>query len=214
MTAQTRTYGGATAEQRSARRRADLIDATLDVIAAEGVGGLGVKAVCTAAGLNNRYFYEQFADCDEALMALFDDLTLRGISTFHEAIANTAAEAEPRLRACVAAAFDFVTVDPRRARFLIESQATEQLRTKRQQLVRAVAELMLTGRPLLGPEAPSEEDSRLIGLSVVSGGLELMVMWLREDLTIDREQLIDFITAHILSATRVVLPQRAGPASS
>jgi hypothetical protein len=28
-------------------------------------------------------------------------------------------------------------------------------------------------------------------------------MWLRGDLNIDRERLIDFMTAHILSATRV-----------
>jgi hypothetical protein len=62
---------------------------------------------------------------------------------------------------------------------------------------------MLSGRPLLGPEAPSEEDSRLIALSVLSGGFELIVMWLREDLTIDRERLIDFLTAHIVSATRL-----------
>ncbi len=198
-----RTYGGATAEERRLRRRAALLEATLDIIDTEGVGGLGVKAICNVAGLNNRYFYEQFADCDEAAVALFDDLVRQAMKVFAEAIANTEAEAELRLRACVAAALDFVAVDPRRGRFVIESQATEQLRAKRQQLITTLAELMLTGRPLLGPEAPSEEDCRLIALSVISGGLELCVMWLRGDLDVGRERLVDFMTAHVLSATRM-----------
>ncbi len=202
-----RTYGGATVEERRQRRRAALLDATLDIIDADGVGGLGVKAICTAAGLNNRYFYEQFADCDEAVAALFDEIVVQAMGVFTGVIANTEAHAGLRLRACVAAAIDFVTEDPRRGRFVIESQATEQLRAKRQQLVATLAELMLTGRPLLGADAPSEEDSRLIALSVVSGGLELSVMWLRGDLDIERERLIDFMTAHILSATRLPVLQ-------
>lgn len=202
-TEESRTYGGATAEQRRDRRRAELLDATLDVIADHGVAGLGVKAICGAAGLNNRYFYEQFRDCDEAIAALFDDLVMQAIGTFADVIASTEAHAHTRLRACVAAAIDFVTVDPRRGRFVIESQSTEQLRAKRQQLIATLAEMMLTGRSLLGPGAPSEEDSRLIALSVISGGLELSAMWLRGDLKIDREKLIDFMTAHILSATRM-----------
>lgn len=202
-----RTYGGATAAERRRRRRAALLDATLDIVDSDGVGGLGVKAICTAAGLNNRYFYEQFADCDEAVTALFDDLVGQAMGAFTEVIASTEARAELQLRACVAAAIDFVTVDPRRGRFVIESQATEKLRAKRQQLVATLAELMLTGRPLLGADAPSEEDSRLIALSVISGGLELVAMWLRGDLDVDRERLIDFMTAHILSSTRLPVLQ-------
>lgn len=31
-----------------------------------------MKAICTTAGLNDRYFYEQFGTCDDALMALND----------------------------------------------------------------------------------------------------------------------------------------------
>lgn len=198
-----RTYGGASAEQRRARRRAALLDATLDVIATKGVNGLGVKAICAAAGLNDRYFYEQFSDCDEALMALNDHLIFEATAAFAQAIARTEPEAQVRLRACVAAAVDFVTVDPRHGRFLIESQSTESLRAKRQQLVAAIAAVMMSGRELLGVDAPTEQDSRLMALTIVSGGLDLGVMWLRGDLDIDRDTLIDFMTAFVLSATRL-----------
>jgi AcrR family transcriptional regulator len=203
VTTQARTYGGASAEQRRNRRRAALLDATLDVVAAKGVNGLGVKAICTAAGLNDRYFYEQFRDCDEALMALNDHLILEGTAAFKRVIAGTEPEARTRLRACVAAAVDFVTVDPRHGRFLIESQSTEPLRAKRQHLVTTLADLMMSGRRLLGRDAPSEEDSRLMALTIISGGLDVTAMWLRGDLDIERERFIDFMTAFVLSSTRL-----------
>lgn len=203
MTTQApRPYGGASAEERRSRRRAALLDATLDVVAAKGVKGLGVKAVCSAAGLNDRYFYQQFRDCDEALMALYDELILEGTGAITMAFATTEPRARARLEACVAAAVDFVTVDPRRGRILIESQATEELRAKRQELVTALAGVMLSGRPL-GADAPSEEYSHLMALTIMSGGLDLGAMWLRGDLDIQREELIEFMTTFIMSATRL-----------
>lgn len=204
MTAQTpRPYGGASAEERSSRRRAALIDATLDVVAAKGVAGLGVKAICTAAGLNDRYFYEQFRDCDEALMALSDHLTAAVTEAFVDAIATSEPDPHARLRACVAAALNFMTVDPRCGRFLIEGQSTEALRARRHELVIALADMMMSGRSLLGPDAPSEEDSRLIALTIISGSIDVSAMWLRGDIDIDRERLIDFMTALALSSVRL-----------
>ena len=87
------------------------------------------------------------------VMALFDDLVLQAMGAFASVIANTEANAELRLRACVAAAIDFVTVDPRRGRFVIESQATQQLRARRQQLVATLAEFgaHLVGNAGAGP---------------------------------------------------------------
>jgi AcrR family transcriptional regulator len=198
-----RQYAGATAEQRRSRRRAALLDATLDVVAAKGVQALGVKAICTAAGLNDRYFYEQFRDCDEALMALNDHLIQEGTAAIAQVIATTEPDARVQLRATVAAAFDFVTVDPRNGRFLIESQSTEQLRAKRQELVTSLAAMMVAGRELLGASAPSEEDSRMIALTITSGGLDMTAMWLRGDLDVDRDHLIDFMVAFILASTRM-----------
>lgn len=201
-----RTYGGASEEERRSRRRAALLDATLDVVAAKGVSGLGVKAVCTAAGLNDRYFYQQFRDCDEALMALYDHLIAEGTGAITLAYATTEPRGDAQLRACVAAAFDFVDDDPRRGTILIESQATEQLRAKRQELVTALAGVMLAGRPRAG--APSDEYSRLTALTIMSGGLDLGAMWLRGDLDIDRDALIEFMTTFIASASRASAPAR------
>lgn len=72
----------------------------------------------------------------------------------------------------------------------------------RHELVIALADMMMSGRSLLGPDAPSEEDSRLIALTI-SGSIDVSAMWLRGDIDIDRERLIDFMTALALSSVRL-----------
>ncbi len=139
-------------------------------------------------------------------MALYDDLIVEGTGAIMLAFDTSEPRADARLRACVAAAIDFVTVDPRRGRILIESQATEALRAKRQELVSALAGVMLSNRPPPGADAPSEDYSRLMALTIMSGGLDLGAMWLRGDLDIQRDVLIDFMTTFIMSATRSSAP--------
>jgi AcrR family transcriptional regulator len=196
-----RTYGGASADERRRRRRAALIDATLDVINSDGVKKLGVKEVCARARLNDRYFYESFRDTDEVVLALIDGLTTEAMAAFAETLISTEAELRTRVRACVETAVEFVTVDPRRGRLLVESQATEALRQRRQEFVVLLAEIMAAqGRELLGAAAPSDIDRKLIALTIVSGGLDLAAMWLSGGLDVGRDHFTDFFTAFILAS--------------
>lgn len=66
------TYRGLSAEQRRTLRREKLIDAARVVYGARGIRGATVKAVCEAAGLTERYFYESFASSDLLLIAAFE----------------------------------------------------------------------------------------------------------------------------------------------
>jgi AcrR family transcriptional regulator len=196
-----RTYGGATADERRRRRRAALIDATLDVISSDGMKKLGVKEVCARARLNDRYFYESFRDCDEAVLAVIDGLTVEAMAAFADTLTSTEAELRTRVRACVETAVGFVTADPRRGRLLIESQATHAGRQRRQEFVVLLADIMAQqGRELLGAAAPSDVDRKLIGLTIVSGGLDLTAMWLNGDLAVGRDHFTDFFTAFILAS--------------
>lgn len=75
-------HRGLTADQRRELRRHQLIQAALDAIAEDGVRNLRVRAISGRARLNDRYFYESFRDCQELLLAAFDDqftLALSGI---------------------------------------------------------------------------------------------------------------------------------------
>lgn len=68
--------------------------AALDAIAEQGVGGLRVRAVSARAQLNDRYFYESFRDCQELLVAVFEDQFNRALT----GIMTTVAESPPALQ--------------------------------------------------------------------------------------------------------------------
>lgn len=71
-----RSYGGLSAEQRQAVRRARLLDAGLELLGTAGWTATTMTAVCREAGLTERYFYESFADRDALAEAVFDRLAV------------------------------------------------------------------------------------------------------------------------------------------
>ncbi|EUA34010.1 bacterial regulatory s, tetR family protein [Mycobacterium xenopi 3993] len=137
-----RTYGGATHSERRSRRQALLIDAALDLIADGGVGSLTVRGVCSQARLNDRYFYESFRSVDELLLALLDDQITRAFDALLPAIEASPPDPMLRARAAIGTGLGFLGEDSRRARLLIESQATEVLRTRRRDLIKMLAQVM------------------------------------------------------------------------
>src|SRR3954454_21644583 len=72
--AEPRVYGGLAADERSAQRRARLLEAGLDLLGSEGWAATTVTAVCTRARLTPRDFYESFRDRYELVVAICDGI--------------------------------------------------------------------------------------------------------------------------------------------
>ncbi len=198
MTSAPRTYGGATGTERRSRRQARLTDAALDLVAAGGVAGVTVRGVCAAARLNDRYFYESFRSVDELLLAMFDEQIARASGVLLAAIAASPARPVARARAAIGSGLRFLEDDPRQGRLLIESQVTDALRERRRDLVQALAQIMAEqGRVLLAGEGELGPDLDLAALTLVAGGFEVVTLWLRGELEIDREHLEDFLVAMV-----------------
>jgi AcrR family transcriptional regulator len=68
-------------QDRQVLRRDELIAAGVGLLGSESGPGLTVRAVCRAAGLTERYYYESFADRDEIVRAVYDDVCARAMST-------------------------------------------------------------------------------------------------------------------------------------
>lgn len=73
-TTRTRRYGGHSAEERRLVRRQLLIEAAIRVYGEVGYRDATVRAVCDAAGLTERYFYESFANSEELFVAAYDSV--------------------------------------------------------------------------------------------------------------------------------------------
>ena len=116
-TAPGRRYAGATAEERSAARRARLLEAGLDVIGGEGYAKTSVAEVCRRAGLTSRYFYEHFANREALLRAVHDDVVSEGFSAAQAAAeAQGDAPLEQVVTAQLMAYYGVVVDDPRKGR--------------------------------------------------------------------------------------------------
>jgi AcrR family transcriptional regulator len=198
----TRSYRGASADERRARRRAALLAAGLDLLGTRGWSGTTVRGVCAAAGLNDRYFYESFADLDALRLAVVDDLVAQGTAAILAAT-HTPRDLRARTRAVVTAIVDFFTADPRRAHILVHEFGSRPLLAgRRRGLIQGLVGIF-TGQvhEILGPVPVSDADVELTALTLIGGGFELITTWLRGDLAVGREHLIDFVVALMLTST-------------
>lgn len=116
-----RLYGGMDADERRSERRLKLIDAAIEVYGEVGYRAATVKAICEAAELTERYFYESFANSEALLIAAYNHV----VGHLHEEMAAAAAaagdDAEARLHAALTLYFTRLKQHPKPARvFLLE----------------------------------------------------------------------------------------------
>jgi AcrR family transcriptional regulator len=193
MAAIGRTYGGISASERVAVRRAKLLDAGLELFGTRGFAASGVKDLCREAGVTDRYFYESFGDSRELFLAVFDRLTDELFGAVAAAVAQSGGDPEGQLRDAIGTFVGRLTDDPRKPRVLFAEAAAagpEAAAHMRATLRRFAALVAATARPHLPPSTP-DEDVALVALSLV--GLLERVVSDREDgeLAIAPERLVD-----------------------
>lgn len=197
-------HRGLTADERRQQRRSQLIEAALDAIADGGVSELRVRAISERARLNDRYFYESFADCHELLLATVDDQFARALGGITVTLTESADELRPRVRAIFEFAFAFLDEDPRRPKLLVELQTAGALASRRQAVLEVLTAIMVDQiRQLVGEAAGTEDTVTLTALTVSSGLLELASQWYTRRIAVSRSQLIDFATALVITTTDI-----------
>jgi AcrR family transcriptional regulator len=177
-----------------AARRSRLLEAALELLGTEGWQATTVRAICAKAKLTPRYFYESFADLDELLLALFDQLVADAAARVLEAVDGAEHDARAKARAAIGAFVELVTDDPRKARVLfMEAAGSEPLALRRFETVRMFAALVAQqGREFYGIDGGTRVDTT--ALMLVGGLAETLLAWLGGALRATREQLIDDCT--------------------
>lgn len=192
MTGQ-RTYGGISAAQRRAQRRATLLDAALDILGTHGVDKLTVAALCTGANLNERYYYENFDGRDAVLSALFDAIAEELAGTLILALHTAPDDSRAKAHAAITAGVHVLTDDPRKARVaLVVSSATPELRTRTVHTVRAFANMVAAeGTDFYNLTPPTPNPAITFRATYLVGGLiQTLAAWLQGDLPMTRDELI------------------------
>jgi AcrR family transcriptional regulator len=118
-----RSYGGVSATERVALRRAALLDAGLELFGTEGYARTRVKDLCRQAGLTDRYFYESFAGTDDLFLAVFDRIIDELFTAVAEAVADADPRLVPQLRAGIGTFVHALADDPRKLRVVFTEAA-------------------------------------------------------------------------------------------
>ena len=205
MASATRPYGGVSAEDRRAERRARLIEAGLELLGDRGWAGTTVRGVCAEAGLSERYFYESFGDRDRLLAAIFDRVAAEAATAVLAAVEAAPLDAGAKARAGIDAFVGLLAEDPRRARaMLVESLGNETLQRRRERSFRSFAALVSEqGRSFYGAGAVAELDAELTAVALVGGLAELVVLWLDGALAVSRERLVDHCAQLFVASAQV-----------
>lgn len=191
-------WAGVSATDRRAERRALLVGSAYALFGEGGESAVSVRSVCREAGLNTRYFYENFTDTDELLGAVYDTVAAELGQTLTSALTTTRPDRD-RLRAGIRAVLEFSSADPRRGRILFTEARTNsvlaQRRTRAQDHLR---ELVFSDRIRADPQ--SDWLATEVGAAMYAGAMaELAQQWLTGTLGTDVDAVVDH-------ALRLVVP--------
>ncbi|MBB6521474.1 TetR/AcrR family transcriptional regulator [Pseudoteredinibacter isoporae] len=92
-----RSYKGLNTSERQAMRRKQLMQAGIEVMGSRGYAGCSCKMICTQAGLTERYFYQNFANREALLQAIYQEHSERVMEEIASAVADCKGE-QPELR--------------------------------------------------------------------------------------------------------------------
>jgi AcrR family transcriptional regulator len=172
-----RPYRGVSHDDRRAQRREQLVAAAISVYGERGYRHATVKAVCEAAGLTERYFYESFANSDELLIASYNAVTAKVFGVLTRAAEAAGRDRAERARAMLGAYFRVLQDDPRSARvFLVEIRGVSRevdkafdvsLRTIGREVARIIA-----------PPRAAHDD--LLQAGVVGGVIHIALQWIED----------------------------------
>ena len=199
-TASTR-WAGVPVARRKDERREMLVRAAFALFGEQGEGALTVRAVCRSAELHTRYFYENFADTDELLAAVYDRQAAALADVLARSLDDASPDPEARSRAGIRSVLQFITDDPRRGRVLFfEARGNEVLATRR----RGAQTALLEGLVAMGSEPRLPV---VIAATMFTGAMtELAQQWadgrLGRDLDAVVEQAVELSMAMHASAAR------------
>ena len=181
-------WSGVPLRERPALRRDELLSAGITLLGSPDGPGLTVRAVCRAAGLTERYFYESFTDRDEFVAAAYDEVCATAMSTLMES--DSPRNAVERFVA-------LMVDDPVRGRVLLLAPEAEPV------LARSGARWMpnfidLLQRKLTRISDPAAQ--AMVATGLIGALTALFTAYLDGRLPATREQFIDHCVELLLSA--------------
>lgn len=187
-----RRYGGKTVEERRAERRRKLLDAGLELFGTVGYAATTIEALCAAARLHPRYFYEQFDSREGLLQAVYDRHVEAVRVEVMAAVERVPADRRRRLEAGLSAFVEATLADERAARinYFEMIGVSPRIERRRREVLRTYAELIAGEAAALPPQGAAAVDTRLVAVALVGATDGLIIDWLTHRPRGDRAQIV------------------------
>lgn len=205
-------WRGTSVDERIADRRNRLLMAGYQIVGNEGAPALTVRAVCAAANVGQRYFYESYPDIEALLGAVYDQAVGQLLDAVGSgANASSSGSLRMRIRDGLGAAADFLAAAPTCGRIVfIEALTNEVIRTR---AAKALPVFFDSVRQVIddGRVVHSDSSRARLETSALSGALTMVFAdWLTDPDAIPRSVLVDYCTdvaAAVLELSRPTPPR-------
>lgn len=203
--AERKSWAGVALADRQAARRAELIRVGIELLGATGGPAVSVRAVCRAAALTERYFYESFTDRDQFVRTVYDEVGAEAHAALVRAVESATADAHashgPRAVAQAAvSAFVALTIDdPAVGRvLLLAPEADPALRGKGVQLLPTFVSLLHEQLR----SVPDEVERQLTAIGLVGALTQLFASYLDGAVSVSRDRFVAHLVDLVLTANR------------
>jgi AcrR family transcriptional regulator len=211
-----RVWGGTTLDTRRDARRRRLLEVGFELLGGQGSAAVTVRSVCRHAKLTDRYFYENFADRDGLLVAVYQQVAEQFRDAMAVAVGAAVAEVAPEpvapeavARSAVLAFVGLLTGDPRKGRVLLLAPMTDAaLSAHAVGLMPMFGELIRVQLAAVpgGAQATTALDERMTATALIGALSNLFVRWLDGTLKASEQELTDYCVRLLLTAAPLARP--------
>jgi AcrR family transcriptional regulator len=211
-----RRYRGITAEERRAQRRERFLDAGLELFGTLGYANTSIRAICLAASMNQRYFYESFSTREDLLFHVYQRIVGEILADAVKATARVET-IEDQARAGLRAGWTILTEDRRKARVVALEivGVSERLERLRRDTRHALADLTAQNAlTLAGADVQPYLDPVLTARSLIGAVVEVLVDWINGDLEVSTDEIVEHFTRMFTAVSyAAVQPPVSSPAA-
>lgn len=199
----SRGWAGTSLADRRTQRRERFLDAGLELLGTDGSAAVTVRSVCRRAMLTDRYFYENFADRDALLLAVYDRVAAEASTALVDAVAHAGPDLEQSARAAVEAFLGVLTDDPRKGRVLLLEPLTDPTLGMRGIALTPMFTELVLAQLGTGSSRASPDRAQLTATALIGALANLFIRWLDGSVAVDRAQLIDYCVRLLVASVEL-----------
>ncbi len=200
-----KSWAGSTLADRQSERRAKLLATALTLLASGGGQAVSVRAVCRGSGVTERYFYENFADREALVAAVFDQLSTEIMAAVTLAVSTCERSSRAIAEAAVDAVVGLTIDEPEKGRALFVAPVSDpMLYGKVDEVGRGLVAMIREQLPGRAPAAHRD----LVASSLAGALAHLFHQYVAGELRVSRRDFVQHCVELLLTVAQMPAPGR------